>query len=235
MNCCAARRSLLACVRSACASVARADSRLALRSATRLLSLGHVDAAQHLPGRAPGCLRPRVSASSVPPALARTTAVCGATSGPENSITARQPRQRRLHHLARLNSSATSGFLPPCRPGLGGGQPATSGQQRARHHRRQRPPAQPTPLDQPLLFMHAPAEHSTVPGRRRASLGERPAVAGRDATKRASARRSCRRERRHAALRPFPLRLRRSALAGTCAPSMIQRSSSSAVIGLLNR
>ena len=71
-------------MRSACASCARADSSIALRSATRLDSSDR----STLPSSWPAFTRlpsATFSDSSVPAALARTTAVPGATSGPENS------------------------------------------------------------------------------------------------------------------------------------------------------
>ena len=112
MNCCAARRSLLAWLRSACTRLARIDSRLALRSATRLAR----SASSMRPSTWPACTRlpsATVSASSVPPALARTMAVCGATSGPENSTTPGRRASVGCTTSRLTNSSGTSGFLSP--------------------------------------------------------------------------------------------------------------------------
>ena len=85
MNDCWARRSFDACVRSACASAALAASALAWRSLLRLCNSARSMRPSDWPALTcePSCT---ASPTSVPPALARTTAVSGATSGPENSM-----------------------------------------------------------------------------------------------------------------------------------------------------
>jgi len=118
MNCCAARRSLLACARSACSSVARADSSCAPRSATRLAR----SASSMRPISCPARTRlpsATSSSSSVPPALARTIAVCGATSAPENSTTPGRRASVGCTTSRAANSSATSGLPSPGLPSPG--------------------------------------------------------------------------------------------------------------------
>ena len=85
MKFCAARPTLAVCWRSASSRVACADSTSAARSAARLCRSVRSIAPISWPAltRLPSAT---VSESSVPAALARMTAVRGATSGPENSI-----------------------------------------------------------------------------------------------------------------------------------------------------
>ena len=113
MNCCSARRWFAACWRSAWFNWARADSSAAPRSATLLLSSARSSVPSVCPARtlAPS---PTASDSKVPFALARTTAVLGATSGPANSIATGKLVSRGATTSCWANSSVTlasSAFL----------------------------------------------------------------------------------------------------------------------------
>ncbi len=111
MKCCAARLSLEASVRSAWLSKARADSRFARRSATRLASSARSIRPSGWPAltRLPSATS---SASSVPAARVRTIAVCGATSGPENSTTEGMRARVGVTTSALVNSSAGAALSP---------------------------------------------------------------------------------------------------------------------------
>ena len=117
MKFCSAKRSLLAWLRSACSKVARADSRLAPRSAIRLPRSAMSMRPSNWPART---LAPSTTSrlSKVPEALERSTAVLGATSGPENSMSCgRLTRLGRSTSLARKSSgadAAASGDLAAC-------------------------------------------------------------------------------------------------------------------------
>jgi hypothetical protein len=110
MKFCAARPTLAVCWRSASSSVACADSTIAERSLTRVCrserSISPIDcpALTRLPSAT-------ASDSSVPGALARTTAVRGATSGPENSTTTGIFASTGRATSAGVNSSGTDLFL----------------------------------------------------------------------------------------------------------------------------
>ena len=113
MKFCAARRSLLAWVRSAWARLARAESSMALRSAMR----GASSAMSMRPSAWPALTRSpsaTVSASSVPEVRARSSTVLGATSGPEKAMrSGRLARCGCTTSLAR-NSSGADAAAPGC-------------------------------------------------------------------------------------------------------------------------
>ena len=100
-----------ACARPGSARARRIQVGVALGDPAR--QLGQVDRPSACPAvtRLPSAT---VSASSVPPALARTIAVWGATSGPENSTTAGICAMAGCTTSRLMNSSGTSGlpFLP---------------------------------------------------------------------------------------------------------------------------
>ena len=107
MKFCAARPTLAVFWRSASTSVACADSTSAARSAARLCRSARSIAPITWPAltRLPSAT---LSESSVPAALARTTAVRGATSGPENSIVSGMRASTGRATSAATNSSGTA-------------------------------------------------------------------------------------------------------------------------------
>ena len=127
MKFCAARPTLAVFWRSASTSAACADSTSAARSAARLC----ISARSITPITWPALTRlpsATLSESSVPAALARTTAVRGATSGPENSSVSGSRAATGRATSAATNSSGTGSFLSlsPPRKTLGSTAAATA-------------------------------------------------------------------------------------------------------------